>query len=166
VNLLGLQAVLGPELLGLGPAGGGLLGEPGRGGLGPQPLVAAPGPLVGGLVVVGGVGAAVTATGPAEGAGTAAAGMRRRPMRPLTLASLLVPLATGVLAAALLLALLAGPLSVAALLLGLALASSVGGLFAGVGAEAALAAGVVGLGERSAAVLAVPPDDPHRVSPA
>jgi hypothetical protein len=87
-------------------------------------------------------------------------------MRPLTLAGLLFTLPVGVLAAALLLALLAGPLSVAALLLGLALASSVGGLFASVAAEAALAAGVVGLGERFAAVLAVPPDDPHRVSPA
>jgi hypothetical protein len=66
----------------------------------------------------------------------------------------------------LLLTLLAGPLPVAALLLDLALASSVGGLLASVTAEAALAAGVVGLGERSTAVLAVSPDDPHRVSPA
>ena len=30
----GLEAVLGAELLGLGPAGGGLLGKPGRSGLG------------------------------------------------------------------------------------------------------------------------------------
>jgi hypothetical protein len=36
-NLLELQPVLGTQLLGLGPAGGGLFGEPGRGGLGPQP---------------------------------------------------------------------------------------------------------------------------------
>jgi hypothetical protein len=55
-NLLGLQPVLGPELLGLGLAGGGLLGEPVGGGLGPQALVAAPCALVGGLVVVDGVG--------------------------------------------------------------------------------------------------------------
>jgi hypothetical protein len=116
--------------------------------------------------VVAGVGAAVTATGATEGARAAAAGVRRRPVSALTLAGLLFTLSAGVLAAALLLALLAGPLPVAALLLGLALASSVGGLLAGISAEATLAAGVDGLGELPVAVLAVPPDDPHRASPA
>jgi hypothetical protein len=43
-----LQAVLGAELLGLGAASGGLLGEPGRGRLGVKPVVAAAGALVGG----------------------------------------------------------------------------------------------------------------------
>src|SRR5215211_1227184 len=156
---LGLQPVLGPQLLSLGPAGGGLLGEPGRGGLGPQALVAAPGALVGGLVVVAGVRAAVPAAGATEGTEAAAAGMWRRPVGTLALAGLLVapaPLLTGPAGGVLL-----GP---SAGLVGVALAGPVGGLLAGVGAEAALAARVVGLGERSAAVLAVPPDDPHRWS--
>jgi len=68
--------------------------------------------------------------------------------------------------AALLFALLAGPFAVVTLLLSLALAGPVRGLLTGIGAEAAPAARVIGLGERSAAVLAVPPDDPYRVSPA
>jgi hypothetical protein len=106
------------------------------------------------------VGSAVAAAWSAEGAGAAAAGVRRRPVG--------APLAGLLLAAP---PFLAGPtggflLGPAAGLLGVALAGPVGGLLAGIGAEAALAAWVVGLGERSAAVLAVPPDDPHGVSPA
>jgi hypothetical protein len=106
--------------------------------------------------VVGGVGAAVAAAGAAEGARAAAAGVRRRPVCTLTgAAGLLLPLPlSGLL------------LGAAAGLLGITLAGPVGGLLAGVGAEAALSSGVVGLGELAAAVLAVPPDDPHGIPPA
>jgi hypothetical protein len=52
----GLEAVLGAKLLGLGPAGVGLLGKAGRGGLGVQAVMAAASAVVGGLFVVEGVG--------------------------------------------------------------------------------------------------------------
>src|SRR6266508_3218810 len=139
----GLQAVLGAELLGLGAAGGGLLREPGGGGLGAQAVVAAPGAVVGGLVVVVGVGAAVAAAGAAVGAGAAAAGVWRRPMRPSAL-----PCTTGLFAGA------AGGflLGPAAGLLLAAFAGAVGGLLAGGRAEPPFAAGVIGLLEGGAAV--------------
>src|SRR6266508_4370986 len=145
----GLQAVLGAELLGLGAAGGGLLREPGRGGLGAQPVVAAPGAVVGGLVVVVGVGAAVAAAGAAEGAGAAAAGVRRRPVRPGALtgpAGFFAGAAGGLL------------LRPAAGLLLAAFAGAVGGLLAGGRAEPPLAAGVIGLLEPRPAVGAGGPD--------
>jgi len=60
VHSASLQAVLGAELLGLGPASG-LLGEAGAVGLGVEAVVAASCPVVGGLVVVDGVGPTMAA---------------------------------------------------------------------------------------------------------
>src|SRR6266498_2291390 len=139
---VGLETVLVAHGVRLGAAGVGLMREAGAGGLGAQALVAAPGALVGGVVVVIGVRATHATTGAAPGAGAAGAGVRRRLMRAGTLA------AAGVVLV---------PLAVLLLLLA-AFAGAVGAGAAGAGAEAALAAGVVGLAERCAAVLAVTPD--------
>ena len=98
-------------------------------------VVAAPCPLVGGLVVVDGVRPAVAAARAAVGAGAAGPGMRRRG------AASAVALAAGLLPGA--------------------LALLVGGLLAGVGAEAALAARVVGLAEAAPAGRAGAVDDAH-----
>src|SRR6266511_2110017 len=150
---LELEAVLVAHGVCLGAAGVGLVREAGAGGLGPEALVAAPGALVGGVVVVVGVRATHPATGAAPGAGPAGAGVRRRLMRVGALA-----LAVGLVlvgAAPLLLAL---PLAVLFLA---AFAGAIGGGAAGAGAEAALAAGVVGLGEGGAAVGAVGVDAGH-----
>src|SRR5215218_4029530 len=117
-----------------------------------QALVAAPGAVVGGLVVVEGVRPSVAATGPAERAEAAAAGMGRRvaPGAVAGAAGLFLALA----AAGVVLGSLAG-------LLTLALASTIGGLLAGVGAEAALAPRVIGLVEAVAAGRAGAVDDAH-----
>src|SRR6266536_636849 len=142
------QAVLGAELLGLGVAGGGLVREAGGGGFGAQALVAAAGALVGGVVVVGGVGAAQAAAGAAPGAGSGGAGVGGR--LPGALAGAF-PLAAGALLVVVaLLALLVG---VGVLLA--ALAGAVAGGAAAAGAVLAAAAGVVGLAEGGAAVRAV-----------
>jgi hypothetical protein len=71
-----LQAVLGAHGLGLGAAGGRLVRERRRGGLAQQGVVAAPGALVGGPVVVDGVPGAQPAARRAHHlrAGAAAAG--------------------------------------------------------------------------------------------
>src|SRR6266511_2266123 len=142
---VGLETVLVAHGVRLGAAGVGLMREAGAGGLGAQALVAAPGALVGGVVVVIGVRATHATTGAAPGAGAAGAGVRRRLMRAGTLA------AAGVLVGA-----AAGVVLVPLAVLLLLLAAFAGA--AGAGAEAALAAGVVGLAERCAAVLAVTPD--------
>src|SRR5688500_17866755 len=114
-----------------------------------QAVVAAPGPVVGGLVVVNGVRPAMAAAGAAVGAGAAGPGMGRRP--------------TGPGAAGLLLALMAAGVVLGALpgLLTLALALAVGGLLAGIRAEAALAARVIGLAEPGPAGGAGAVDDAH-----
>jgi nitrous oxidase accessory protein NosD len=65
-----------------------------------QAVVAAPGAVVGGLVVVNGVRPAMAAAGAAVGAGAAAAGMRRRSAAPGA-AGLLLALAAGVILGAL-----------------------------------------------------------------
>jgi hypothetical protein len=112
-----------------------------------QPLVAAARPVVGGLVVVKGVGAAVPAAGSTERARAAAAGVRWRPPRPGA-AGLLLPSAAGLLAGVA--GFLLGP--PAGLLLLAALPCAVGGLLAGGRAEPPLAAGIVGLLEPRPAV--------------
>ena len=141
------------------PAGVSLLGEPGRGGLGVKAVVAAPGAVMGGLVVVEGVRPTVAAARAAERAGPAAAGKGRRgPAGPVTSPAgvLFAGAAAGVLLLRALVGLLAG-----------ALAGAVGGLLAGIRAEAALAARVIGLAEAGTAGWAGAIDDAyvHRSSP-
>src|SRR6266542_1362193 len=141
---VGLETVLVAHGVRLGAAGVGLMREAGAGGLGAQALVAAPGALVGGVVVVIGVRATHATTGAAPGAGAAGAGVRRRLMRAGTLA-----LAAGLVLAPLPLVFLA------------AFAGALGGGAASAGAELALAAGVIGLGEGGAAVGALGVDAGH-----
>src|SRR6266487_4260882 len=112
--------------------------------LGAKALVAAPGALVGGVVVVVGVRATHATTGAAPGAGPAGAGVRRRLVGAGTLA-----LAAGLVLAPLPLVFLA------------AFAGALGGGAASAGAELALAAGVIGLGEGGAAVGALGVDAGH-----
>jgi hypothetical protein len=118
-----------------------------------EAVVAAPGALVGGLVVVEGVRPSVAAARGAERAGAAAAGMGGRGAAgsvALPAGVLFAGAAAGVFLLGALVGLLAG-----------ALAGAVGGLLAGIGAEAALAARVIGLAEAGPAGWAVAVDDPY-----
>src|SRR6266511_5075619 len=100
---VGLETVLVAHGVRLGAAGVGLMREAGAGGLGAQALVAAPGALVGGVVVVVGVRATHATAWAAPGAGPAGTGVRRRLVRPgtpaagvLVAAALVLPLAVAV----------------------------------------------------------------------
>jgi hypothetical protein len=103
-----------------------------------EAVVAAPGAVMGGLVMVEGVRSAVATARAAVGAGAAGPGVRWRG----AVGAVTSP--AGLLFAGAAAGLVLSPL---AGLVGGAPARPVGGLLAGIGAEAALAAGVVGLAE-------------------